>query len=182
MKRRNVIVPPTIAVTQPNFRFSVHLISNMMRLSDVETVFPLAKAHHTRDTPLHCIVTFQQMTDSMIQFSEDASLCKDEGRDRFFRFMHDVKSRLHELDSSREHWVDWVDPATGLPASGQCGSCAYSEVDGIEQLLVLDVTHVGDSGGGCRMVNHPEFGLAVYPSSGFVCAPSALLTEAFKTL
>ncbi len=46
----------------------------------------------------------------------------------------------------------------------------YSEVDGIEQLLTYEVTHVGTAGGGCRMVSHPKFGLDVYPATLFVAA------------
>eukprot|EP00758_Cryptobia_borreli_P018010 Tbor_TRINITY_DN6312_c0_g1::TRINITY_DN6312_c0_g1_i1::g.17842::m.17842 len=74
--------------------------------------------------------------------------------------------------SSADWFVDWTDPATGLPYHSNSSSSVYCEADGIEQLLKIEVVYINGPGGGCRMVVHPLFGMDVYPATGFVCGGS----------
>ena len=150
----------------------------------------------TGDYPVHCIVTFQPVTDSLIEFSEDADECKDHGRDNFFHFMRVLDSRLKvvmeekteesgdadSFDRSRQPVVDYSDPATGLPMVGQPGPTVYSDADGVEQLLTFDVQYICGPGGGCRVISHPKFGMSVYPATGFVAAPTDVLLEVLKSM
>ena len=161
-------------------------------LDEVSSCEPVVDT--TRRGPF-CLITFQQVdptTDtSLIAFSDEATEFKDDSRDQFFDFMKEVQARLHlpissscgesssepaesssisTASASSNRWfVDWVDPATGLPVQSANTSSIYCESDGIEQLLKMGIVYVNGPGGGCRLVDHPRFGINVYPATGFVC-------------
>eukprot|EP00744_Colponema_vietnamica_P010095 GILI01014294.1.p1 GENE.GILI01014294.1~~GILI01014294.1.p1 ORF type:complete len:226 (-),score=20.98 GILI01014294.1:250-927(-) len=107
------------------------------------------------------ITTFQVSEyESLIGFSGVAQEFKDHSRDRFIGFMNEVQRRL----VPEGWWVDYADPATGLPVLTRGSSAVYCESDAIEQLLSMELMHVN----GCRMVIHPIFGEQVYPASAVV--------------
>lgn len=133
-------------------------------------------------------------TFSMISSDDRTIGYKDVARDRYFYFMKRLKgaceiamqeictgSVVNPLDEELERdstaqppslWVDWTDPATGLPILGQCGPTTYCESDALEQLMVCDIVVVAGNGGACRMIQHERWGVDVYPATGFVSVPS----------
>ena len=77
------------------------------------------------------------------------------------------------LDANSKWFVDWVDPATGLPVNTNTTSTIFCESDGVEQLLKMEIVYVNGPGGGCRLIKHPQYGINSYPASGFVCGGTA---------
>lgn len=141
------------------------------------------------------ITTFQPFefettsTESLIASTESTKEFKDLSREKFFSFMEQVQAAVEciricdgsSADAGDEAavsnrtnctWVDWTDPATGLPVLGTVGPATYCECDALEQLCSVDVEVVAGAGGACRMVQHPKWGVNVYPASGFVAVPS----------
>ena len=138
---------------------------------DIASVFPEAPKN---PSTFYGVVTFQpSLYESLIPFSDGAQDFKDVSRERFLRLMDAIQQKFLAPCQDKERWMDWVDPATGLAFHSAAGSCCiYSETDAIEQLLFLDVVHVAGSGGGCRCVVHPKYGLDVYPATAFLAGSS----------
>ena len=66
--------------------------------------------------------------------------------------------------------------------NGPSGPCIYTELEGLEQVLNYDITYICGPGGGCNVITHPTFGTGVYPSTGFVIAPTEVLLEVMAEL
>lgn len=202
---RRMVIPPRMSKHFPSVEFSVHQVSNSFRASDVATVFPDINTQ-CLNQPLFCVVTFQEFNfsspsqeaeasligPSLIGVNSDSVEFKDVSRDKFFAFMEHVKSQVTStfLQQRRNNdgddgvaWVNWTDPATGIPVSGAVGPSIYSEGDAIEQLMAYELVLVAGSGGGCRMVKHPRWGVNVYPVTGFISVPSAeMVTDIFADI
>lgn len=120
---------------------------------------------------------------------------KDRSRDRVYKFMTLAKHRVHDyLESSMgenaggakpSFFMDWPDPATGLPACTMRGATTFSDADTVEQFFPFKKVMVAGPGGGCYMVEHPRFGLNVYLDAAVLVVPHALeerLCEAVLSL
>lgn len=199
MKKKNTLLSPR-TVPHLLLEFSLHVCPRLFAESDVYTVFPSAR---DRSIPpsyeLLCIATFQPANQSsgsektsLIEFSPAAAEFKDRCRNVFFQFMEDVEKKIFERMSENEKgerkseedqwWIDWPDPATGIPMRGISGPCVLTESEVAEQLFSFETVHVGNMGGGCGMIRHPKFGLDVYPASGFVRAPRDVVVEVLNEL
>lgn len=192
MKRRFLVIPEVESQCEPGLRYTVVSPPKYFVRTDILTVFPElrevmdnsdiaapsadsactahcstssgeAAATAQRTTPLSpfIITTFQvSHFESLIGISDAAQEFKDHSRERFLDFMHEVQRRL----APEGWWVDFADPATGLPVQTRGTSTVYCESDAIEQLLSMELMSVC----GCRMVVHPIFGEQVYPASAVV--------------
>lgn len=126
---------------------------------------------------------------------------KDSSRERFFEFCRHITDALvrspSPLGNSREtqkaqpvgdgataFFLDWCDPATGLPMNTERGSSAFVDGDAIEQMFPFHSVLVAGAGC-CRMIEHPVFGLCVYPASAvlaFATDQLALVKAALLSL
>lgn len=117
---------------------------------------------------------------------------RDRSRDRVYKFMALAKRRLREcLQHTSEganglaFFMDWPDPATGLPACSERGATTFSDADTVEQFFPFKKVMVAGPGGGCYMVEHPRFGLNVYLDAAVLVVPHVLeekLCEAVRSL
>lgn len=120
---------------------------------------------------------------------------KDRSRERFFQFMKAAKARIRERlsaaattasgDASSTLFMDWPDPATGLPVKSKRGPSTFNDADTIQQFFSYNSVLIAGPGGGCRMIEHPRFGLNVYPAAGVVVVPRGgeeLLCAAVRSL
>ncbi|GET90828.1 hypothetical protein, unknown function [Leishmania tarentolae] len=112
----------------------------------------------------------------LIQYSPASVEWKDRSRERFFSFMAAVQARLEKhLGSankiSSRFFMDWPDPATGLPRCTERGSTIFCDADAIQQFFSFNSEIIASPGGGCRMIEHPRFGLNVYPAAGVLVLP-----------
>lgn len=106
---------------------------------------------------------------------------RDRSRDRVYKFMSLAKRRIHEClqrcgeeEERPAFFMDWPDPATGLPACSMRGATTFSDADTVEQFFPFKKTMVAGPGGGCYMVEHPRFGLNVYLDAAVLVAPRDL--------
>lgn len=175
---RHEVVRMRSSITHPPMEFSVHKPTATFTSTDILTVFPDAAA--LPRSSIYVVTTFQPYEDNttvsetMIGSSEATKEFKDLSRERFFSFMRTLKEKVEKVTSSSSSsvsWVDWTDPATGIPVLGSAGPAIYCESDALEQLCSVDVEVVGGAGGACRMVQHPKWGVNVYPASGFLSVP-----------
>jgi hypothetical protein len=118
---------------------------------------------------------------------------KDRSRERVYKFMALAKRRIHERLANADEgaqdgvafFMDWLDPATGLPAFSERGSTTFSDADTIEQFFPFKKVMVAGPGGGCNMIEHPRFGLNVYLDAAVLVVPHVLeekLCEAVRSL
>jgi Fe-S cluster biogenesis protein NfuA len=204
--RRNMVLGETASLAFPGLLFTALAPGRAFVASEVETAFPAAKAHRVRQQQLpapppgecaagecaaggrlHVVVTFQRVTPSLIDYSAEAAEWKDTSRDVFVDFQAALGEQLRA--AAQEHgggaaavWCDAADPVTGLALSGECGPSTYTESDAIEQLLAYELLHVGTAGGGCRMVQHPRFGVDVYPATAFAFCETSVLLQALSRM
>ncbi|KAI5689802.1 hypothetical protein MNV84_05975 [Leishmania braziliensis] len=112
----------------------------------------------------------------LIRISPTSVEWKDRSRERFFSFMAAARARLEKYfgsanESSSCFFMDWPDPATGLPICTERGSTIFSDADAIQQFFSFNSVLIAGPGGGCRMIEHPRFGLNVYPAVGVLVVP-----------
>jgi hypothetical protein len=118
---------------------------------------------------------------------------KDRSRERFFQFMKAAKEQIHKrlalVDGNDNRttvfFMDWPDPATGLPVKSKRGPSTFSDADTIERFFSYNSVLIAGPGGGCRMIEHPRFGLNVYPAAGVLVVPKSeeeVLCEAVRSL
>lgn len=112
----------------------------------------------------------------LIHYSPASVEWKDRSRERFFRFMAAALARLERHlgsanKSSSRFFMDWPDPATGLPLCTERGATIFCDADAILQFFSFNSVLIAGPGGGCRMIEHPRFGLNVYPAAGVLVLP-----------
>ncbi|KAG5473210.1 hypothetical protein CUR178_03129 [Leishmania enriettii] len=125
----------------------------------------------------------------LIRYSPTSAEWKDRSRERFFRFMAAAQARLEKHlgnanKLSSHFFMDWADPATGLPICTERGAATFCDADAIEQFFSFRSVLIAGPGGGCRMVEHPRFGLNMYPAAGVVVLPrhaEEVLCEAIRS-
>ena len=75
------------------------------------------------------------------------------------------------------HHVDYCDPCSGMLCINRSVQAVYGEVDALTTLLQYKTTNTGC----CKVVHHPKWGTAVYPSTLFTTAPVDELVKAVET-
>ncbi|KPI90187.1 hypothetical protein ABL78_0705 [Leptomonas seymouri] len=127
----------------------------------------------------------------LIQYTPSSVEWKDCSRERFFQFMKTARERIRERlhastgDVPPALFMDWPDPATGLPVKSKRGPSTFNDSDAIQQFFSYNSELISGPGGGCRMIEHPRFGLNVYPAAGVVALPrceEAVLCDAVRSL
>lgn len=167
-----VILSPTLSVLFPDLEYSVHVPSKLLK-RDVATVFPDAAI--TLATPLIIIPTFQKSTVSLLEYGDEQAKEKDRLLLRFFEWCERVCHQVSVLYPSA--WIDATDPASGMAWRGASSSC-YSDVDGVIGLLHYDTIESG----GCRILSHPRWNYAVYPTTLFTTAPPSVILQALTAV
>lgn len=126
----------------------------------------------------------------LIHYSPTSREWKDRSRDRFCEFMAAVQARLEaqlgKVNEPSSAWfVDWPDPATGLPMHTERGATIFCDADAIQQFFSFNSVLIAGPGGGCRMIEHPRLGLNVYPAAGVLVVPhsaEAFLCDTIRSL
>eukprot|EP01060_Flectonema_neradi_P004874 TRINITY_DN13203_c1_g1_i1.p1 TRINITY_DN13203_c1_g1~~TRINITY_DN13203_c1_g1_i1.p1 ORF type:complete len:179 (+),score=27.90 TRINITY_DN13203_c1_g1_i1:40-576(+) len=169
MKKRNTLIAPNIVTYGDNeIEYSVHKVSASL----VPEILPcLPAVGKEKMSELLLIPTFQKCECPVIEFTAEASKEKDRLLEVFYNFAKEIRTAVE----NKGYWCDYVDPTTGYPSVR--GACPYAEVSAMESLLPYSTIHVGTSGGGCSMLNHPHWGLSCYPATLFALCPQPVLSE-----
>eukprot|EP00796_Vickermania_ingenoplastis_P005968 gene5968-4277_t len=114
---------------------------------------------------------------TLISYNKTSCVWKDASRLVFFEFLDEVSALLSAAFPSNDgepmFFVDGPDPASGVALRTQRGPSTITESDILDQFFSFDAVVIAGAGGGCRMVQHPVFGLNVYPSSMVIGIPAA---------
>lgn len=176
MKKDLLLIPEKEAATASHIRYTSVMPPHSFIESEIFTVFPELRAlyikehpvdkkhhhdHHKTISPL-VIVTFQM---SNFEFSEGSQDYVDRSRSSFIEFAKEIQRRL----VPEGWWIDFCDPATGLPMLTSASSVLYNESDAVEQLLSLEHMYVNEN----RSLVHPVFGDKVYLASAIVYGGTA---------
>lgn len=95
----------------------------------------------------------------LVQTGDKVDTEKDFCLERFMDFAKRVCDKL----AAKGHWVDYIDPCSGLSMVNKLSQQIYGEVDALVTLLNYQTTNSGC----CKVVLHPTWGSAVYPASLF---------------
>ncbi|RDH50640.1 hypothetical protein CBF18_12025, partial [Mastigocladus laminosus WC112] len=89
------------------------------------------------------------------------------------RFGFDVAFNLRD----RGYLTDLIDPRTGYPLLSRPGIVPHDDTAVVKALLNYPVIE-----NRCRVLVHPEWGMAVYPSILLSAAPPIVIEEAIKSI
>eukprot|EP01079_Euglenida_sp_SAG-EU17-18_P009463 gene9463-1702_t len=198
MKKRGTLVPPTVVhVAERELEYSIHKPSTVFR-EELRTVFPALDVANVLVIPTFqrtsvelidftpeaelekdaCLATFRKCS---LAFEFDAlALPQFSCLSLIQQQLALLSATLHVLRwfaglqqsiKAQGHWTDFADPVSGMPALSPRGSSPYCESSAAEHLLPYQLVHIGDSGGGCSVISHPTWSLAIYPATLFSTAP-----------
>lgn len=99
---------------------------------------------------------------------------KQELRSRFLSLGTDIADNLHQ----QGYLAELFDPQTGLPITSQPGLLKLDDVAVVQASLDYPLTEQG----GCAVIEHPDWGSAVYPSILISSAAIEVLAEVVSSL
>ncbi len=161
--------------------YSVHSIPLILR-DDIRTIFPCMPSVRPLDHA-HVILVMQPCVhSSMTEFTPESEREKGDLLVNFERFARELRREIWSQQEQQQQqrqvhagsavgdanswWFDYSDPISGYPAHSQHGGRCFSDVDVCEMLLHYRVDTVG---GTCRLLSHPTWGTAVYPTAILTC-------------
>ena len=74
------------------------------------------------------------------------------------------------------YWADFTDPASGYPVYSQRGGMTCNDVEVCLMCLKYRTVDIGV----CKMISHPRWKTAVYPTSMVSTAPLDAIMEALE--
>ncbi len=171
----------TTTTVVPIMEYSVHSIPLILR-DDIRTIFPCMPSVRPLDHA-HVILVMQPCVhSSMTEFTPESEREKGDLLVNFERFARELRREIwsqqqEQQEQQQEHagsavgdlnswWFDYSDPISGYPAHSQHGGRCFSDVDVCEMLLHYRVDTVG---GTCRLLSHPTWSTAVYPTAILTC-------------
>lgn len=104
---------------------------------------------------LWVVVVLQQSQYELVETTPDVEREKQRLREKFMRFGCDVAFELRD----RGLECDLIDPRTGYPLLSHPGEIPHDDTAAVKALLGFPVIH-----NNCRVLIHPRWGMAVYPS------------------
>ena len=104
---------------------------------------------------LWVVVVLQQSRYELMETTPQIESEKERLREKFMRFGCDVAFKLRD----RGFLTDLIDPRTGYPLLSRPGEIPHNDTAVVKDLLGFPVIH-----NKCRVLEHPRWGTAVYPS------------------
>ena len=98
---------------------------------------------------------------------------KERLREKFMRFGFDLAFNLRD----RNYLTDLIDPRTGYPLLSHPGSVPHDDTAVVKALLNYPVIK-----NKCRVLVHPNWGTAVYPSITISEAPPIMIERVIKSI
>lgn len=166
-----IALGPSASKPFPELEYSVHAAPASF-VRHVVPVFPQMPKEKK-----HELVVVPVCQKSLVALNKYGAK-EEEEKDRLLEQFIEWSRKIVEPLKEAGHWADVTDPASGQAYFGDASSSTYADVEGLQQLLRYEVDTI--SGGGCRMVRHPMWGLAVYPSTLFTTAPVDVVVDILK--
>eukprot|EP00941_MAST-03F_sp_MAST-3F-sp1_P003415 g3415.t1 len=138
-------------------------------LTELGTVFPalLGSSAPNVDAAkraIVCIPTMQRSSVDICKLGPEVEKEKDRLLISFMSFSKTLRKLL--LEAEPTCWADYIDPCSAFPVNEAQSASGYSEVDGLQVLLRFRTNQAG----GCKIVEHPEWGTSLYPATFFTTA------------
>ncbi len=122
---------------------------------------------------LWVVVVLQQSRYELVEITPQVEKEKERLREKFMRFGCEVAFNLRD----RGFLADLIDPRTGYPLFSHPGEIPHDDTAVVKALLGLPVIH-----NTCRVLRHPIWGTAVYPSVFMSSAPPTILKTVLKSV
>ena len=122
---------------------------------------------------LWVVVVLQQSQYELVEIAPHVEREKECLREKFMRFGCEVAFNLRD----RGFLADLIDPRTGYPLLSHPGEIPHDDTAVVKALLGFPVIH-----NTCRLLRHPIWGMAVYPSVFMSSASPAILNTVLKSV
>ena len=117
-------------------------------------------------------IVLQQSRFALIENSPKIEVEKQRLRAKFMRFACDVAFDLKD----NKYPTDLIDPRTGYPLLSRPGQTSHDDTAAVKALLKYPMIC-----NKCRVLIHPEWGTAVYPSILISAAPKITIAQAMQS-
>ncbi|GAB1542096.1 hypothetical protein NUACC21_47700 [Scytonema sp. NUACC21] len=122
---------------------------------------------------LWVVIVLQQTQYEMVDTTPEIEAEKEKLREKFMRFGCDVAFNLRD----RGYLTDLIDPRTGYPLLSRPGKKTHDDTAVVKALLHYPVIQ-----NRCRVLVHPTWGAAVYPSVLISEAPPMVIEWAIRSI
>ncbi|MCJ8278991.1 MAG: methylmalonic aciduria and homocystinuria type D protein [Rivularia sp. ALOHA_DT_140] len=117
------------------------------------------------------VIVLQQSQFALIETSSRVETEKQRLRAKFMRFACDVAFDLKD----KNYPTDLIDPRTGYPLLSRPGQISHDDTAVVKKLLKYPMIC-----NKCRVLIHPEWGTAVYPSILISTAPRIIISRTIQ--
>ncbi|MFN6475663.1 methylmalonic aciduria and homocystinuria type D protein [Nostoc sp. DedQUE07] len=142
-------------------QISIHAPSQYI-CANCERILPDWK----RQPFLRVVIVLQQSRYQLVEKTAEVESEKERLREKFMRFGCDLAFNLRD----RGYLTDLIDPRTGYPLLSHPGAIPHDDTAVVKALLNYPVIK-----NRCRVLVHPNWGAAVYPSILISEAPPILI-------
>eukprot|EP00195_Chlamydomonas_chlamydogama_P015190 CAMPEP_0202889956 /NCGR_PEP_ID=MMETSP1392-20130828/492_1 /ASSEMBLY_ACC=CAM_ASM_000868 /TAXON_ID=225041 /ORGANISM="Chlamydomonas chlamydogama, Strain SAG 11-48b" /LENGTH=136 /DNA_ID=CAMNT_0049573411 /DNA_START=46 /DNA_END=453 /DNA_ORIENTATION=+ len=130
-------------VTPTGMEYSIH--DCPLRIKDeILTVFPKVDV-----SKLLIVPTCQHAAMDLVQVGEPVDVEKDKLLEQFM----DWSKAVCDILAAEGHWVDYIDPCSGLPMVHKECNSVYPEVEGLSVLKGYKTANAGC----CKVLLHPKW-------------------------
>ncbi|NJM23887.1 MAG: methylmalonic aciduria and homocystinuria type D protein [Richelia sp. RM2_1_2] len=119
------------------------------------------------------IIVLQQSRFALTESSPEIETEKQRLRARFMRFACDVAFELRD----QNYLTDLIDPRTGYPLLSHPGQIPHDDTAVVKALLKYPIIC-----NQCRVLIHPKWGAAVYPSILISAAPQIIIIPTIQSI
>ncbi len=112
------------------------------------------------------VIVLQQSRYELVEITPEIETEKERLREKFMRFGCDVAFNLRDGG----YLTDLIDPRTGYPLLSRPGKSPHNDTAVVKALLNYPVIQ-----NKCRVLVHPDWGMAVYPSILISVAPPIMI-------
>jgi Methylmalonic aciduria and homocystinuria type D protein len=122
---------------------------------------------------LWVIIVLQQSRYELVEIRDEVEQEKERLREKFMRFGFDVAFNLRD----RNYPSNLIDPRTGYPLLSRPGEIIHDDTAVVQALLGFPLLR-----NECRVLEHPHWGKAVYPSTLLTSAPPKIIKPVLKNI
>lgn len=124
-------------------------------------------------TTCRVVVVLQQSRYPLAGTAPHIEREKDRLREKFIGFGSDIVRHLRD----RGFLTDLIDPRTGYPLLSRPGQIPHDDTSVVKALLGFSVIRTS-----CRVLQHPKWGTAVYPSTMMSSASPTIIKPVLKQM
>jgi hypothetical protein len=132
--------------------------------------------------PMWVVIVLQRSQYELVEVDEEIEVEKQRLRENFMRFGCDLAFNLrdgvlHPPLNQRGYFTDLIDPRTGYPLLSRPGKIPHDDTAVVKALLGYPIIQ-----NKCRVLVHPHWGAAVYPSIIVSEAPPLIIESVVKSI